>query len=86
MTTAFCAIPTPRLVYASPATKEEFDRLQIQETVHDWLPCRTTALVKNDEQQWERRCHSKTLGDFGDGVTVIFQWFDERVSGEGGGE
>lgn len=74
----FCAVPMPTIVYAGPATKEEFDRIQLKETVHDWQPGRASTL-REDGQQWERQCHSKTLGNFEqDGVTVVFQWFDER--------
>lgn len=84
---SFCAIPTPRLVYAGPQTREEFDRLELPEQVHEWKADPTTTLLKNDGQQWEHRCHSKTLGEFGTPgvVAVIFQWFEYRVA-EGGAE
>lgn len=75
----FCAVPLPHLVYAGPHTREEFDRLALPETVHEWKADTTFTLIKNDGQAWERRCHSKVLGDHSrDSVTVIFQWFDER--------
>lgn len=73
---SFCGIATPTLVYAGPPTKEDFDKLACDEMVHDWKPDRTTTLLKADGLEWERRCHSKTVG--GSGVLVIFQWFDER--------
>lgn len=80
-TYSFCTVPIPRTVYAGPSTKEEFDRLPLPETVHDWQHSETTTLLKKDGQQWERRCHSKVLGDYSrpGQVVVIFQWFDERV-------
>ena len=78
---AFCAIPLPRLVYAGPKTREEFDRLELPETVHEWKPDSTTTLIKGDGKQWEHRCHSKTLGELGSSsITVIFQWFEYRVA------
>lgn len=76
---SFCAVPAAQYVYAGPATREEFDLIALPETVHDWKLCRTTTLIKNDGQQWERRCHAKQLGEPGSGrVNVIFQWFEER--------
>ncbi|MBB3806379.1 hypothetical protein FHR51_002531 [Xanthomonas arboricola] len=83
MSTTFCAAPIPTLVYASPATREEFDRLPLPATQHDWKADSTLALIKGDGQQWQRRCTSKVLGEHArDSVTVIFQWFDERVAVE----
>lgn len=70
-----CSIPMPTLVYAWPK-KAEFDLLAVPEIIHEWKPCRSTTVLKADGQEWERRCHSKTVED-GE-VTVIFQWFDER--------
>jgi hypothetical protein len=80
---SFCAVPTPTIVYASPSTREEFDRLSLPMNVHAWTPCEMTTLIKADGHQWERQCHSKSLGSFApDEVTVIFQWFDYRVATE----
>lgn len=70
-----CCVATPTLVYAWPASRTEFDKIAIPETVHAWKPCSTTTLVKNDGRQWERRVHSKTVNG---PVMVVFQWFDER--------
>jgi len=82
---SFCAIPLPRLVYAGPKTREEFDCLELPETVHEWKADPTETLLKADGQQWEHRCHSKTLNELGVAgeVAVIFQWFEYRVA-EGG--
>ncbi len=71
-----CSIALPTVVYAWTATKEEFDKLALSETLHDWKSDKTTTVLKGDGQEWERRCHSKTVE--GSGVLVIFQWFDER--------
>lgn len=70
-----CSVAIPTVAYAWP-TKEDFDKLAVAETLHDWKPDRTGTVLKNDGQEWERRCHSKTID--GNGVMVIFQWFDER--------
>lgn len=81
MANAFCAIPLPRLVYVGPQTREEFDRLELPEAVHEWKPDTATTLIKGDGKQWEHRCHSKTLGELGSSsVAVIFQWFEYRVA------
>ena len=74
MTTG-CSVATPTLVYVWP-TKEEFDKLGVEEMLHDWRPDRTGTMLRSDGLQWQRRCHSKTIE--GSGITVIFQWFDER--------
>lgn len=80
---SFCGVPTPGLVYAGPRTKEEFDRIDLPETVHDWQPDKFETIRHDDGHQYERRCHSKVLGELGHGsVQVIFQWFDIRVAGE----
>lgn len=84
---SFCTIPLPQLVYASPRTREEFDRLELPETVHEWVPDKTTTIIEGDGNQWEHRCHSKHLGELGTtSVSVIFQWFEYRVAenAEGG--
>ncbi len=79
--TTFCAIPLPGVVYAGPKTRAEFDALPLPETVHDWVGSDTTTLLKADGRRWERRCHVKAVE--GQGVRVIFQWFDERpVAGQ----
>ena len=84
MKPSFCGIPLPRLVYASPQTREEFDRIELPEHVHEWQADPTETLLKGDGRQWEHRCYSKVLGELGSaGVTVIFQWFEYRVA-EGG--
>jgi hypothetical protein len=77
-----CSIVTPTTVYAWTNTKEEFDKLAREEKIHDWKPDKTWTVIKGDGQEWERRCHSKTVE--GDGVMVIFQWFDERPIAAGG--
>ena len=85
---SFCAVPLPSTIYAGPATRAEFDRIPLPELVHEWQFDKVATLLKNDGQKWERRCHSKALGDHSQSsITVIFQWFDERpveVSTEGG--
>ena len=69
------SVATPNVVYAWPKTKEEFDKIAINEMVHEWKECETTTVIKNDGCKWERRCHSKHIqGE----IDVIFQWFDER--------
>ncbi|EWC53133.1 hypothetical protein XAR_0573 [Xanthomonas citri pv. glycines str. 8ra] len=74
-------MPAPTLVYASPATREEFDRISLPATQHEWKADSTLTLIKGDGQRWQRRCTSKVLGEHArDSVTVIFQWFDERVA------
>jgi hypothetical protein len=79
----FCAVPLPYLVYVGPRTREEFDRIALPETVHEWSLDPICTLIKHDGQEWERRCHSKALGDYSRGsVSVVFQWFDERPAGE----
>lgn len=82
MASTFCAVPAPGLVYAGPRTKEEFDLIRLPETVHDWQADKVETLLHADGAQYERRCHSKMLGEPGTGsVYVIFQWFDVRVAG-----
>ena len=76
---SFCSVPLATTVFAGPRTKEEFDRISLPATVHDWQPCKTTTLCKNDGREWERRCHSKFVETAA--LHVIFQWFDERPVG-----
>lgn len=79
MSNSFCAVPLPNLVCAGPRTREEFDRLELPETVHEWSPDKVRTLIQNDGQEWERRCYSKAFGDYRkNGVMVVFQWFDYR--------
>lgn len=76
---SFCSVPAAHYIYAGPRTREEFDLIALPEMVHEWKHDRITTLLKNDGQQWERRCHSKCVGEHGAGkVTVIIQWFEER--------
>lgn len=83
MASSFCSVLTPGIVYAGPATKEEFDRIPLPEMVHDWKPSKVETLLRADGSQYEHRCHSKALGDYRpDSITVIFQWFEYRVTGE----
>jgi len=74
-----CQIPLPTLAYAQP-TKADFDQLAVEEKIHEWKPCSTTTLIKNDGKRWETRCHSKTIEAAG--VMVVFQWSEERHAGE----
>lgn len=76
---SFCAVPLKNVVYAGPRSREEFDRLPIEETVHAWQPAEVEALLRNDGQRYEQRCHSKAF-ESQSGLTVIFQWFDYRVA------
>jgi len=77
---SFCSVPLPRTVYAGPRSKEEFDRIDLPETIHEWKPDTTETLIRNDGKQYEQRCHSKCLGELGSSsVAVIFQWFERRV-------
>jgi hypothetical protein len=71
-----CSVASPTVVYASPATKEDFDKLALEELIHDWRPSSAETVLQNDGQEWEIRCHSKTVE--ASGVLVIFQWFDAR--------
>ncbi len=73
-----CRVPLATTAFVWP-TKADFDRLDVPEKVFDWGHCDTTTLLKRDGRQWERRCHAKTVED--GKVSVIFQWFEERVSG-----
>lgn len=77
---SFCAVPTSNTVYAGPRSKEEFDLIPLPERIHDWKHDQTETLLRNDGQQWERRCHSKFLEwrQNGTDLNVIFQWFDRR--------
>lgn len=76
---SWCGVPTPSVVYACPHTREEFDLIGLEPRVGKWQSDEFTTNMRADGQQWERRCTSKTLGDFaGDTVTVIFQWWEER--------
>lgn len=78
MSTSFCAVPLPHLVYASPASREEFDRLDLPASAPgNWKADTTLDLIKGDGQHWERRCTVKALESAG--LSVIFQWWEERV-------
>jgi hypothetical protein len=74
-----CFVALPTVVYASPETKEDFDKIALEEHIHDWRPSSATTVLQNDGQEWEIRCHSKTVE--ASGVLAIFQWFDERPVG-----
>lgn len=76
---SFCTVPTPSVVYAGPTMKEEFDRIPLEETIHDWAHDKVETLLRNDGQPYESRCHSKAFGDIGK-LYVIFQWVEHRVS------
>ena len=81
MATSFCAVPLPGFVYAGPKTKEEFDRIPLPVTVHEWKPDSTETMLRNDGLQYERRCHSKSIESTApDTLMVIFQWFEARVA------
>lgn len=71
-----CSVVSPTLIYAWPG-RADFALIPLEETVHDWAPCRTTTLIKNDGQQWEHRIRSKWLKADND-IKVIFQVFEER--------
>ena len=73
----FCVVPLPNLVYVGPATRDEFDRLALEVTVHGWERATSLDAIYNDGQQRERRVTSKVIE--ANGVTVIFQWLEERV-------
>lgn len=73
-----CRVPLDDVAYAWP-TKEGFDRLALPEQVLPWAYCSTTTLMKRDRHRWERRAHVKVVE--GGAVTVIFQWFEERIEG-----
>ena len=70
------SVVTPTVIYAWTKTKEEFNKIQAEETIHAWADSEATTLSKGDGGLWETRCTSKNITD-GD-VMVIFQWFDER--------
>lgn len=76
----FCGVPTPtgKLIYAGPATREEFDRIPLPAKQFDWNPCQTTTVLKADGREWERRVTAKSLDDASTGISIIFQWFEER--------
>jgi hypothetical protein len=77
---SYCGIFGGKLVYVGPRTKAEFDDLALEVRVYDWQPDKSTTLTKGDGNEWERRCHCKEL-EGSNGITVIFQWWDERVVG-----
>jgi hypothetical protein len=74
---SFCEVGTPTTVFAGPPTKGQFDDIALPETIHKWKSCEIATLLKRDGRQWARRCHSKQAGEHGEGVVVIFQWFEE---------
>lgn len=74
--TSGCAIATPTLVYAWPKSRSEFDRLQLPLKTYPWQHCDIVTLCKRDGQQWETQMNAKTIE--ANGVTVVFQWRDER--------
>jgi len=82
---SFCAVALPHLVYAGPRTRKEFDCLPIEETVFAWKPDSAETLIRNDGQQYECRCHSKTFESHSR-LTVIFQWVEYHTvrAAEGG--
>ncbi|MEN1942681.1 hypothetical protein WCE55_02315 [Luteimonas sp. MJ293] len=83
MNQSFCGVPTPGLVYVGPATREEFDLIDLPETVQPWIFDITETLLRNDGTEWQRRCRSKCLGELGkDSICVIFQWFEARPEGQ----
>lgn len=77
---SFCSAPLPNLVYAGPASKDEFDRISLPENpAGTWTADPARTILEEDGQNWERRCYTKTLGELGSGqVAVIFQWFEYR--------
>lgn len=82
MSASFCGVPSPKIIYAGPGSREEFDLIALPEMLHAWKADSSETFLRNDGQQWERRCHSKTLGELGrDPVCVIFQWFEARPVG-----
>ncbi len=76
----FCGVPTPtgKLIYAGPTTREEFDRIPLPATQSDWKLNSTATALKGDGRQWERRVTAKSLEDANTGITVIFQWIEDR--------
>lgn len=69
------SVASSGLVYVWPSTKEDFEKIDIKESVFDWMECSTTTLLKGDGKKWERQCRAKIQKGH---VDVIFQWFDER--------
>lgn len=76
----FCSIPTTDIVYVSPGTVEEFERLALPEfAIGEWRSDKIRSLCDDEGRSWESRCRSKSIGDFSPGtVTVIFQWWEYR--------
>lgn len=70
-----CSVATPTLIYAW-TTQDAFDLIALPELIHSWKHCQVTTLIKRDGQEWERRCHSKSMKK--NGVMVVFQFFEER--------
>jgi len=68
-------VVTPTLCVVWPK-RAHFEKLQTEETLHEWKPCESTTVIKNDGRQWERRIRSKWVQQ-GD-LKVIFQLFEER--------
>lgn len=75
-TTTGMSVATPSLVYAWPKSREEFDRIAADETVHEWADDPVWTAIKHDGCTWQRRCRSKSIE--GGDVMVVFQWFEER--------
>lgn len=71
-----CAVATQNLVYAWTKSREEFERIDLPESVHDWAFSDVESLIMADGKKYERRVHYKSM--FDSKVYVIFQWFEVR--------
>lgn len=79
---SFCAVPLPTLVYAGPSSRQEFDRIPLPVSVGEWKDDSSLSLLKGDGKAWQRQISAKVMDPYytgcSTGITVIFQWFDER--------
>lgn len=75
---SWCSVALPDCIFAGPNSKAEFDKINLQATIHGWKPAETETVLRNDGRTYEGRCHSKAIEQ--DGVTVVFQWFEYRVA------
>lgn len=79
---SWCRAALPHWIFAGPASKAEFDKIQLPVLVGEWQADRTETAIRNDGNQYEHQCHCKVARDATAGVEVIFQWFEYRIAGD----
>ncbi|MDA3922730.1 MAG: hypothetical protein PF501_18940 [Salinisphaera sp.] len=76
-----CVTAFGQLAYVWPRTWGAFDAIPLEKRIGNWENDPASTICKDDGREWQKRCHSKTLGNFAAGsVTVIFQWFEPRIA------